>query len=370
MTLLATAYDAVGKYASAAVNVAVQNVVVTGATYYVSSSSGSDANPGTQTAPWKTLAKVYNSRSLFKPGDSILLKRGDTWNEIFNITHQAGASGTPITYGAYGSGVLPTVDAQHARLFGVSMDNVSHVVVRDLRTINATADGFRIVAATGNVSDIVVQGVLSERNARHGFSVEAKPGVTHVDALEYHDDVAHLNGVCGFHAYNVSDGATGIHYYSSKATYNGQLNPGHGFSAFYANNIHYHEVEAAFTNINPATGLSNGYTSEGIGISFDDYANNSSVEHSYLHDNARTGLVVAHRGSNNTASYNVIANNGGFGLVVNGKSGANNIQILNNTIYGNKGYGIQAWQPINGLAIKNNILVNNAATESDSVPPA
>ena len=39
---------------------------------------------------------------------------------------------------------------------------------------------------------------------------------------------------------------------------------------------------------------------------------------------------------------------------------ANNIQILNNTIYGNKGYGIQAWQPINGLAIKNNILVNNA----------
>ena len=59
VTLLATAYDAVGKYASAAVNVAVQNVVVTGATYYISSSSGSDANPGTQTAPWKTLAKVY-----------------------------------------------------------------------------------------------------------------------------------------------------------------------------------------------------------------------------------------------------------------------------------------------------------------------
>ena len=138
------------------------------------------------------------------------------------------------------------------------------------------------------------------------------------------------------------------------------MNPGHGFSAFYANNIHYHEVEAAFTNINPATGLSNGYTSEGIGISFDDYTRNSSVEHSYLHDNARTGLVLAHRGSNNTASYNVIANNGVYGLVVNGKSGSNNIQILNNTIYGNKGYGIQAWQPINGLAIKNNILVNNA----------
>ena len=27
------------------------------ATYYVSSSSGSDSSPGTQTAPWRTLAK-------------------------------------------------------------------------------------------------------------------------------------------------------------------------------------------------------------------------------------------------------------------------------------------------------------------------
>jgi hypothetical protein len=47
---------------------------------------------------------------------------------------------------------------------------------------------------------------------------------------------------------------------------------------------------------------------------------------------------------------------------VNGYSaGTSNIQILNNTIYGNNGYGIQAWQPINGLTIKNNIVVNNAA---------
>jgi hypothetical protein len=332
-----------------------------GTTYYVSSLSGSDASAGTQSAPWKTLAKVYNSRSLFKPGDSILLKRGETWNEILNVAHQAGALGTPITYGAYGSGALPVVDAQHIRTFGIYMDNASHVVVRDIRTINATADGFRIVAAIGNISDVVVQGVLSEQNARHGFSVEATLGVTHVDAITYRDDEANLNGVTGFYAFHVSDGATGIHYYASKATYNGQLGPGHGFSTYYANNIHYHGVEAAFTNINPATGLSNGYTSEGIGICFDDYSNNSSVEHSYSHDNARSGLALAHQGSNNTASYNIIAANGVYGLVVNGGStGSNNIQVFNNTIYGNNGYGIQAWQPINGLTIKNNILVNNA----------
>lgn len=362
-TLVATAYDTASNSKSASVSVTVQNAVATvGTTYYVSSSTGSDANPGTQAAPWRTVAKVYASRSLFKPGDSILLKRGDTWYEQFNITNQAGVSGTPITYGAYGSGNPPTVDAQKSRTFGVYMDNVSHIVVRDVTTMNAAADGFRIVAATGNVTDVVVQGVLSKQNARHGFSIEATVGVTHVDAIDYQSDEATLNGLAGFYAYHVSDGPTGIHYYDSKATYNGQLSANHGFSIFYGNNIHYHGVEAAFTNIDPATGLSNGYTSEGIGICFDDYTSNSSVEYSYSHNNARAGLTLAHQGNNNAASYNVIAFNGVYGLVVNGYSaGTSNIQILNNTIYGNNGYGIQAWQPINGLTIKNNIVANNAA---------
>jgi hypothetical protein len=338
----------------------VQNTT-TGTIYYVSSSSGSDASAGTLASPWKTLAKVASSRSLFKAGDSILFKRGDTWYEQFDITSQGGASGSPITYGAYGSGVLPTVDAQYLRTFGILLDNSSHIVIRDIRTINATADGVRIVAGMGNVIDILVQGVISEQNRRHGFSVEASLGVTHVDAVEYRNDEANRNGGAGFFAFHVSDGTTGIHYYDSKAAYNGQSSPSHGFSNYYANNIHYHRVEAAFTNINPATGLSNGYTSEGIGICFDDLTSNSSVEHSYSHDNARAGLALAHEGSNNTASYNVIAANGVYGLVVNGNpGGSSNITILNNTIYGNNGYGIIAWQPINGLTIKNNILVNNA----------
>src|SRR4030095_15371085 len=127
-----------------------------------------------------------------------LLNRRSTWNKQFNTVNQLGASGSPITYGAYGSGALPTVDAQQTRPFGIYMNNVSHVVVRDIRTINATSDGFHIIAGSGNVSDVVVQGVVSERNAGAGFSVEATPGVTDVDALIYRDDVANLNGEVGF----------------------------------------------------------------------------------------------------------------------------------------------------------------------------
>jgi hypothetical protein len=75
-------------------------------TYYVST-TGSDTNPGTQTQPWKTIAKV--SASSFSPGDSILFKRGETWNETL-IPPSSGSAGNPITFGAYGTGDLPTID--------------------------------------------------------------------------------------------------------------------------------------------------------------------------------------------------------------------------------------------------------------------
>ena len=80
----------------------------------------------------------------------------------------------------------------------------------------------------------------------------------------------------------------GVHYHTCKASYNGQTSANHGFSTYLANNIHYHGVEAAFTNIDPATGLRNAFATggEGIGIALDDYVSNSSVEHSYSHDNA------------------------------------------------------------------------------------
>ena len=49
-------------------------------TYYVSSSTGNDANSGTSSAaPWQTIAHVNGQT--FQPGDSILFKRGDVWNE-------------------------------------------------------------------------------------------------------------------------------------------------------------------------------------------------------------------------------------------------------------------------------------------------
>jgi len=77
------------------------------ATYYVDSSAGNDANTGASTsAPWKTLDKI-NGRS-FAAGDNILLKRGATWRGYINPV-SSGASGSPITFGAYGAGDRPKI---------------------------------------------------------------------------------------------------------------------------------------------------------------------------------------------------------------------------------------------------------------------
>ena len=81
-------------------------------TYYVSSSTGSDSNSGTSSSTaWRTIAHV-NGQS-FQPGDSVLFKRGDAWNESL-APASSGSSGNPITFDAYGSGAAPNLTGYYA----------------------------------------------------------------------------------------------------------------------------------------------------------------------------------------------------------------------------------------------------------------
>ena len=86
--------------------------VASGTTYYVSSSLGNDTNNGTATAtPWQTIAKV--NAQTFAAGDSILFRRGDTWNESL-VPPSSGSSGNPITFDAYGAGAPPNFTGYYA----------------------------------------------------------------------------------------------------------------------------------------------------------------------------------------------------------------------------------------------------------------
>lgn len=71
------------------------------ATYYIDASAGNDSNNGLSAGTaWKTLAKI--NQTVFKPGDNILFKRGESWNGSFNV-NQSGQPESYVVFGAYGS---------------------------------------------------------------------------------------------------------------------------------------------------------------------------------------------------------------------------------------------------------------------------
>jgi hypothetical protein len=92
--------------------IVICNLAALATTYYVSASEGSDANSGTSSAAaWQTIGHV--NAQMFLPGDSILFRRRDVWNESLTPP-SPGSSGSPIAFDAYGSGAPPNLTGYFA----------------------------------------------------------------------------------------------------------------------------------------------------------------------------------------------------------------------------------------------------------------
>jgi hypothetical protein len=139
----------------ASAQVGVDADVMAYVTYYVSSSQGQDDGPGTVDRPWKTLGKV--STTVLGPGTSVLLRRGDVWEENLVIA-SSGTSTAPLTFGAYGSGDAPLLlgsDAIPATAWAagdtagtwVADRSVANCVSEDDQMLRSTA------LMTGNTTD-------------------------------------------------------------------------------------------------------------------------------------------------------------------------------------------------------------------------
>ncbi|MGE4106951.1 MAG: hypothetical protein AB7F66_07020 [Bacteriovoracia bacterium] len=74
---------------------------------YVSSSTGSDSNPGTISLPYRTLAKGYSMLRSGQP-DYLYLKRGDTWRESLGLKKGVSPSARQVIT-AYGTGARPRI---------------------------------------------------------------------------------------------------------------------------------------------------------------------------------------------------------------------------------------------------------------------
>jgi parallel beta-helix repeat protein len=109
-----------------------------GNTYYVAT-SGSDSNPGTQSAPFAT---INRGAGVLQPGDTLFV-RGGTYVQTVSIGN-AGTAAAPITIAGY-PGETAVIDGQDSipGYWGVLVAvNGSYVVVRDLEVRNSAWMGF------------------------------------------------------------------------------------------------------------------------------------------------------------------------------------------------------------------------------------
>ncbi len=105
-------------------------------TFYVSSSQGNDNNSGlSSSSPWKSFKNLKTQ--LLGPGDKVLLKSGDVWNEQLHLRGD-GTAANPIELASYGTGNLPFIQRSNKLEDKcVVIESPSHWIIRDIEGANA-----------------------------------------------------------------------------------------------------------------------------------------------------------------------------------------------------------------------------------------
>lgn len=129
-------------------------------TFYIDSQNGSDSNPGTQTAPWRTLDKA--NAGTFQPGSKILLKRGGVWSGQLN-PKGSGSSANINTISAYGSGTAPVINGGGVKLAGVSLSDQEYWEISNLEITNTNGTSNEQGEIYGIYAKAAVSGVEYNR---------------------------------------------------------------------------------------------------------------------------------------------------------------------------------------------------------------
>ncbi len=129
--------------------------------FYVSSSTGSDSNPGTQAAPFQSINKGLSVLRNGQP-DQVLLKCGDTWtlSDQITLTKSANSSTQYMVMGSYGVGARPKIRTPSHGIFGGNSTQRSGFAIVGLdlapHAMTATSDGIILLSTNGRSWDNVL----------------------------------------------------------------------------------------------------------------------------------------------------------------------------------------------------------------------
>jgi hypothetical protein len=374
----------------------LNSVSLWGADYYVSP-RGSDSNPGSQAAPWKSLVKV--SQTAFKPGDRILLEGGSSFQGTLLLDNRtSGTSQKRITVASYGNG---RATIQAGKGSAIVLDSSDYVTISHLNCAGAgrktgnSSSGVQVRNAKGaELTRLEVQGFQHSGVALSGVQ-DAR--VTHVHARS--NGFAGISCIGGmsrdlYIGYCLAENNPGdptildnhsgngivvgeriqnarIEY--CEARYNGWDMPRTGNGpvgiwAYQADNV---VIQYCVSHHNRSTGT------DGGGFDFDGGVTNSILQYNYSHDNHGAGYLLCQYGGaslfkKNIVRYNISQDDGlsnhNAGIYVwVGGVGMEDSEIYNNTIFNSKGAAVAFGVPSNykgelpRMTFRNNIFVAGEA---------
>jgi len=321
-------------------------------TYYTAT-TGLDANSGTLTAPFKTIAK---GASVLRPGDTLYIRAG-TYDEAIDNDVPSGTSWTsPVTLAAY-PGETVIIQPANTRVVLIASP-VSYIIFKDL-----ILDGSNLTApypvvyinnlyGTGTPHHLrFIGGEIRNSDSSQGVLIESSTTAPTPDYNEFINIKIHDNGATVLHH--------GIYIQSSHNLVSGcdiYHNTGFGIQIYRDNAVN--GVNASYNILRNNKVHDNAQSGGGSGAVLS--GGDGNIAYNNLIWNNRGGILVDYSASNTGVYDNTIYANNASGATAPGirlgyNVGASNTTIRNNIIFGNAGGDIISQSATNTVADHNTL---------------
>lgn len=175
--------------------------------YYVRN-DGNDNNTGqgegTDEA-WQNISKITTGS--FSPGDNIYFNKGDTWVEQL-IVPDSGSSGNIITFGAYGEGNKPVIDAELTRYYCIHVSGKDYITIDGLELKDCTRLDWQgaCVRIDGGSTNVIVKNCDIYHPQSRGLDIDGSSDCTIEDNLIDTTPIDNLIEADGIYLQNGSGG--------------------------------------------------------------------------------------------------------------------------------------------------------------------